>query len=112
MELEIGDGFDLAGLTFPNYGGLVLSPCRKVTVETVVRNIDLAANKPFRVRLIPFEHGVPFAKPMEILSLFGPKRLRISGGLSIDPLIFLKALDVCVGGKIRRWREDAVFVKN
>ena len=37
--------------------------CDDVTVETVVRNIELATNKPLAVRQGPFTDGVPLCIP-------------------------------------------------
>src|SRR3954454_18344093 len=112
MQLQVCQCAGLARFTLPDKCRLVLSPRREMPVEAVVSNVDLAADEPFSKRLVPLEHGVPFAKPVEVLSLLCPKCDWISRRLSIYPLIFLKAAYVCVCSKIsRRWKQP-VFVKD
>src|SRR5262245_33333461 len=59
VKLLISERARLAGFTFPDQRGFVASPGVQVSIETVVRDVDLTAAKPFRVWWIPLEHRVP-----------------------------------------------------
>src|SRR5215813_9139518 len=55
VKLLIGEGACFAGFAFPDQRGFVAAPGGEMTIETVVREIDLAAAEPLRMRRIPFE---------------------------------------------------------
>src|ERR1700730_7896638 len=59
MKLLISKGALVAWLAFPKEGGLVTATGAEMPIETVVRDIDLAARKPLRMRRLPLEHPVP-----------------------------------------------------
>ena len=105
MQLKVRDGLDLAGLAFPNDRCLVAPPGRKVPIEAVVGNIDLAADKPLGVRFLPVEYAVPLAKPMQFLGLLCPKALRVGCGISIKLFVFRKTLNMSIGRKFRGRRK-------
>src|SRR5213080_1796840 len=63
MQLLISECARVAGLAFPNQSRFVAPPGSEMTVETVVRDVDLAADKPLRVRGFPLQHLIPFLEP-------------------------------------------------
>src|SRR2546425_10640410 len=65
MQLLIGERSRVAGLAFPNQSRFVTSPGSEMTVEAVVRDIDLAAGKPLRMRWLPLQYALPFLEPVE-----------------------------------------------
>src|SRR2546426_12010241 len=65
MQLLIGERSRVAGLAFPNQSRFVASPGSEMTVEAVVRDIDLAAGKPLRMRWLPLQYALPFLEPVE-----------------------------------------------
>ena len=65
-----------------------------MTVETVVRDIDLPAREPLRPRRIPFENAVPLAEPVKLARYVAPELFRVGFGLPVDSLVFGKAFDV------------------
>ena len=111
MELQIRQSPLLARFAFPDKGRLVLSPGRQVAVEAVIRDIDLAADKPLGKWSIPLKHRVPFFEPIQLSCLLSPKSLRVGLGLGVELFVFGEALDVSFRRKFRRRREDAVFVQ-
>src|SRR5204863_353084 len=74
-QLLVGQRADLAGLAFPDEGGLVLAPCRDVTIQTIVGKINLAPIEPFRPGNVPLEHLVPRLKPVQLAGDVGPESL-------------------------------------
>src|SRR5438132_445636 len=59
MELLISKSAYVARLAFPNERRFVASPGCQMSIETVVRDIDPAAEKPLGVGRLPVEHLVP-----------------------------------------------------
>lgn len=110
MELLISEGALIARLTFPDQCGLIASPGSQVPVETVVRDIDLAANEPFSMRRLPLQNHVPLLEPVKLLLRKAPpKRLRVSARFRAQPFRLLHSLDVGLLGKSRRRRKDSIF---
>ena len=66
----------VAGFAFPDDGGLVAARAGEVAVEAVGADVELAADEPLRVRLVPDEHLVPALDPGQRFGLFGPKAFR------------------------------------
>ena len=89
MKLAIREFADLARLAFPDQRELVAAR-GEMTIEAVVRRVDLSADEPFRVRRIPFENAIPFALPIELLGPSGPESFAIA--LRLLPDVFI--LDV------------------
>src|SRR5687768_10919497 len=83
-----------------------------MTVETVVGNIDLSADKPFGKRFTPFENCVPFLEPVKLLSLFRPKTFGVGFSLGVKPFVFLKTLNVSICGKLCWRRKDTGFTQD
>src|SRR5256885_10833011 len=78
MKLLISEGPRVAGLAFPNQSRFVASPGSEMAIEAVVRDIDLAAGEPLRMRRLPLQHFVPLPEPVELaLSKPRPKAFRI-----------------------------------
>jgi hypothetical protein len=77
MQLLISECADLARFTFPNDCGFVLAPGLNVTIEAVVRKVELATDKPLCPWIIPFENLVPFLEPMQLFRNARPKLLRV-----------------------------------
>ena len=51
-----------------------------MAIEAVIGNVQLTAYKPFRARIVPFEHAIPFLEPVEFLGNAGPELFRICFG--------------------------------
>jgi hypothetical protein len=67
-----------------------------MSIETVVRDIDLATTEPFSVWRFPLKNRIPFLEPMKLLfSESGPEGFRVVAGLLAQLLEFLHRLDVC-----------------
>ena len=112
MELLIREHADFAGLTFPDEGSLVLAPGLSVTVEAVVREIDVAADKPFGPGAIPVENLVPRLEPVQLAGDTSPKLFGIVDGLLVEALIVGEALDVRLLAEFRGRIELPLFLQD
>ena len=80
----------------------------EVAIEAVVAGVDLAADEPLGVRLVPDEHLVPRLEPVQRLGLLGPEALGIVLGraaravsYSARLLTWALAANSAGGGKVR-----------
>src|SRR5262249_55744184 len=84
----------IARLPFPNDRRLVRPAVRQVPIDAVGADVDLAADKPLRERLVPDEHFVPFLEPVQRRRLFGPEFFRIVLASLPELLVLGQALDM------------------
>ncbi len=77
QQLLIGERARIARLAFPQDRGFILAPGGDVTVQAVVRNVQLAAQEPFGERQLPFEHAVPGLEPVQFARDLGPETFRV-----------------------------------
>ena len=89
MKLLIGQRARVAGLAFPDERGFVPPPGDKMTVETVVGNIDLAAGEPLRERRLPIEHPRERLIPLQLASDPGPEGFRVILGFLEEGIVEL-----------------------
>ena len=76
VEVGVGDGAGVAGLTLPVVGDLVAVPGSHVAVDGVVAHVELPAHEPLGERQLPVADGVPLLVPVEQLGrLPGPEPL-------------------------------------
>src|SRR5213075_1050019 len=57
-EVPVREGTPVTGLPLPDERRLVPSRRIDMPIDAIVRNIDLATEKPLRARRLPFEHLV------------------------------------------------------
>ena len=77
MKLLIGERADFAGFALPDDGGLILTPAFDMTVEAVVRKIDLAADEPLGPGRFPVQNLVPLLEPVQFFGRAGPEFFRL-----------------------------------
>ena len=77
VKLGVGELFDFAGLAFPDNGDLVGAAAEGVAVDTVVAEIDLAADEPFGYGELPIEDFGPLLKPVQLSGRLGPESFGI-----------------------------------
>ena len=78
MQLLVSESHFVPGFAFPDQGRFI--PCRpgQMPVETVLRNIQFAADEPLRERLFPFENRLPLFLPdQKLRGLLRPEFLRV-----------------------------------
>src|SRR5262249_36497672 len=80
--------------------------------EAVVTHVELAADEPFRERLVPLQHLVPLLEPVQRLRLLGPKLLGMVLRPLPDLLVLGHALDVRRGGELGGRRKRSRFLQN
>ncbi len=112
VQLLICKSARFAGFAFPDQRGFIATPGRQVTIETVVRDVDLAADEPFCVRWVPLQHCVPLFEPVKFFRHARPESFGIRACLGAQRFEFSFGFDVCLGGEFGRWREDSFFLKN
>src|SRR6185503_3907702 len=59
VQLLISESARFAGFAFPDKRGFVATPGWEVTIETVVRDVDLPADEPLSMRWVPLQHCIP-----------------------------------------------------
>src|SRR6185436_540945 len=112
VQLLISEGACLAGFTFPDQCGFVPAPRAQVSIETVVRNVDLAAGKPLRVRWIPLQNRVPRLEPVKLLSHSRPESFQVSICFFSELLELSHRLDMCLLRKAFRRRKHTLFLEH
>jgi len=84
-QLLIGDDSGVTGLALPVEGNLVAAAGEDMTVETVVRHVQLSAEEPLRVREVPLADTVPVPAPGdEFRRLTRPERFVVLVALVVQ----------------------------
>ena len=112
MKLLVCERTNLAGLALPNDRSLILAPGFNVAIQAVIREVDLAAHKPFRPGAIPFENALPLFEPVEFAGNPRPELVGLVDGFSIEMLVFLERLDVSLLAEFRRRLELAQLIQS
>src|SRR5450631_1347574 len=112
MQLLVSQDADFAGLALPDDRSLILAPGGDVPVEAVVREIDLAADKPFRPGAIPFQNFVPLLEPVQLSGNARPELVRVVDRFLVETLVLFEALDVGVLAELRGRIELALLVQD
>src|SRR5262249_27962662 len=101
----------VAGLPFPDDGGLVLARPSQMAIDAVVARVELAAEEPFGKRGVPFEDLVPLLEPGERLRLLRPEPLGIVGR-AFPERVVVGLFDVGLRDEGRGWGEAARFLED
>ena len=101
-QLLIGQRADFAGFAFPDEGGFIFAPGGDVPVETVMREVELAADEPFRPRDVPLENLLPWLEPVELASRCRPRRFGVAFGFGVEALVVGDALDMRLRAEVGR----------
>ena len=109
VQIAVGQPAHLARLALPQDGDLVLAGAQRVTVHTVVREIQLAAYEPLRVLRLPLGHAGPRSEPLQFPGGFRPELLRLLDARPVHRLILLEALDIGLCRKLRRRSKHPIF---
>ncbi len=89
LAIRIRD--DLTGFPFPDDRGLIAAGTIHPAIETVVGKVRFSAEEPLRVRRLPLGDLVERFKPMELLGLLLPERIRVRNALLIKRVVFRAA---------------------
>jgi hypothetical protein len=87
VQLPVRVHASVARLALPDESGLVGSPPIQVTIEAVVRDVELAADEPAGERRLPLEYRVPLPEPVELLGPGRPEGLAIRSCLPVGGVI-------------------------
>ena len=112
MQILISQHARVARFALPDDRSLVLVGAEQMPVEAVVRQIEFATDKPFRVRHRSVEHLVPLLEPVEIRGHVPPEAGGVVFGSRPHLLILLFAADVGLRREVARRREFTGFVEN
>ena len=115
VQLGVGEAANLARLTLPDERGL-LSPFAAssridVAVQTVVAEVEFAADEPLGPGQIPLENFVPGLEPVELLRYSSPELFGIVDGLLVEGFVLGERADTCLGRELGRRGKDAVFAQ-
>jgi hypothetical protein len=81
-------------------------------IQAVVREVDLAAHKPFCPRTIPFQNFVPLLEPVHLACNARPEFIRVVDRLIVNMLVFLEALNVRLLTEFRRTLKLPLLVQD
>src|SRR5207302_7400252 len=101
-EVLEGDGARVPGLALPVVCDLRPPPGLHVPVEAVLRDVQLAAEEPLRVRRLPLEDLAEGLTPLQRLRLLCPEPLEVAVG----PLVDLGVADVGLRRELGRRRKE------
>ena len=109
VKLLVCESTDFSRFPFPDQSGLVLTRRFQMTVQAVVADVGLSADKPLGKWKLPLHHLPPLLEPFQFFCHTAPEFFRISNRFPVHPLVLRHALYVrlraeCLGGP-----EDAFF---
>src|SRR5256885_5616947 len=84
VEVPVGQDAAVPGLAFPDQGGLGAPRTGDVTVEAVVRDVQLAADEPLGVGGLPLERLLPRLEPVEVTGPLFPESDEVLPRLGVD----------------------------
>src|SRR5581483_3341108 len=84
MQVPVGEHAAVAGLALPDDRRLVAPRAGEMAVETVVGDVELAADEPLRVRQLPLHRLPPRLHPRELTRLLLPERDGIALRVAVD----------------------------
>ena len=87
MQLLIGERSFVARFAFPENRGLVSVRPGQVPIETILRDVQFPADKPFRERRLPFQNFLPALLPDELARFARPEFLRAIDRFAIHPAV-------------------------
>ena len=70
-------------------------------IQTIFRNVEFAADEPFRERRLPFEHFLPRRAPDQLLRFARPEFGRLPDRFAIHSPILSQAFDPRLAAEIR-----------
>jgi len=111
FQLAIGQGSHVAGFAFPKDGGVVAPASVDLQIQTVVRQVGLAADEPFDVGPFPVADRSPFLEPVMLFGDFRPELLGLANRSLVHGTVFVQRFDVRRRGKGLRRRESAGFTQ-
>src|SRR6266550_1480868 len=112
MQLLVGKSANFSGLTLPDDCSFVLSRSLHVAIETVVRDIDLAAHEPFRPGVVPLQDFVPLLEPVQFFRDASPELFRLLDGFAVDTLVLFETLDVRLLAEMIRTLEFSLLIES
>jgi len=83
-----------------------------VAVETVVGQVDLAADKPFGPRAIPFENFVPRLEPVQLVGDAAPEFVGVVDRFFVNAFVLGEALHLSVSAEFCGRLEAALLLQD
>ena len=114
MQLLVGEGAHISGLTLPDQGCFVGLGAIQMTVKTVVGEVGCSSLKPAcKGRIVPVENGVKRFKPMQFTTCgLSPERLWIGFGRFNESVVGLHPGNSRIPGEVRWWVKNTLFLKH
>src|ERR1700722_2498474 len=109
MKFGVGELQRRTVFGFPHQRGLI-GVFLEMAVETVVRDVELAADEPFGVRWIPLQSFLGRFGPLDELGLLGPVGFGVHFGCFVEFAVFLHRANVGFLAKFFR-RRNGFFVE-
>src|SRR5262249_19646399 len=113
MKRLVGEDTRFAlGLADPDQRRLVASRTLEVTIETVVGDVQRAADEPLRERRLPVEHALPARAPAQLSGHVGPESFWIVERAAVQRVVGCTARNARSGGERRRRSEHALLTQH
>jgi len=107
MQLLVGEGAFVARFAFPHDCRLVAARPGQMSIQTIFRDVEFAADEPLRKRHFPFQNLFPFGAPDELARFSSPEFCRLPDRLPIHSPILIETFDSRPFREVSRWFENA-----
>jgi len=111
VELGVGEAANLAGFALPDERGLLGALAEGMAIDTVVAEVEFAADEPLGPGQIPLKDFIPGLEPVQFLRHAGPKLFGVVDGLLVESFILGERADAGLGAELRRRGKDAVLAQ-
>ena len=101
VEFAVGELAHFSGLSLPEESDFVPAAAESVTIDAVVREVELAVDEPSRMSGFAFGDCGPGGKPVKFRGCFGPELIRMLHAATIHALVLIQTLDVGFCRKLR-----------
>src|ERR1700730_7130342 len=107
MQLLISERAFVARFALPDDCRLVPPKAfgAQMSIQTIFRNVEFAADEPLRERRLPFENLFPSAAPDQLACFAPPDFSRLPVRLPVHPPILAETFDSRFPAEVPRWFE-------
>ena len=105
-QVGIGDGASVARFALPEIRHPAAQPGFHMAIQAVIGSVELAVCEPAGIGQVPVQRGAEVGLPaQQLTSLARPESFVVGSSLFVERAVGSDS----GGGKLRRWRESALF---
>src|SRR6266404_5391911 len=102
MQLLISESTSVTRFALPDNCRFIPARPRQMSIQTILRNVEFAADEPLRERRLPFEDLFPSAAPDKFARLSSPEFCRLPDRFPVHAAILTKAFDPRLPAEVPR----------